>query len=91
MILHSPATAISSGQGKPKRAVALGLRLSFTLLFCTHGWWEHGFLSKQLCRAAQCSPLSAKPCLNFLLLLLCSWERTGKQQSTVREMHKLVL
>lgn len=88
MILHSPATAISSGHGKPNRAVALGPRLRFTLLFCAHGWWEHGFLSKQLVMTAQCSALSSKPCLSFLL---CSWERTGKQQSTVRDMHTLIL
>lgn len=88
MILHSPATTFSSGPGKPKRAVALGPRLSFMLLFCTHGQWEHGFLSKQLVMTAQCSALSSKPCLSFLL---CSWECTGKQQSTVRDMHMLIL
>ena len=88
MILHSPATAISSGHGKPKSAVLLGPRLSFTLLFCAHGRWEHRFLSKQLVMTAQCSALSSKPCLSFLL---CSWECTGKQQSTVRDMHMLIL
>lgn len=88
MTLRSPATAVSSGHGKPKRVLALGSRLSFTLLFCAHGRREYGFLSKQLVTTAQRSALSSKPCLSFLL---CSWERTGKQQSTVRDTHTLML